>query len=48
MKIFELVAPSSPIGWLVAVLILCVPAMILSAIAAFLALRDRFRVFGVH
>ena len=48
MKIFELVAPSSPIGWFVAVLILGVPAMILIAIAGFLALRARFRMFGVH
>ena len=48
MKIFELVAPSSPTGWFVAVLILGVPAMILIAIAGFLALRARFRMFGVH
>ena len=48
MKIYELVAPSSPTGWLVAVFILGVPAMILIAIAGFLALRARFRMFGVH
>jgi hypothetical protein len=48
MKIFELVAPSSPTGWFVAVIILGVPAMILMAIAGFLALRARFRMFGVH
>jgi hypothetical protein len=48
MKIFELVAPSSPTGWFIAVLILGVPTMILIAIAGFLALRVRFRIFGVH
>lgn len=48
MKIFELVAPSSPTGWFIAVLMLGVPAMILIAIAGFLAFRIRFRMFGVH
>jgi hypothetical protein len=48
MKIFELIAPSSPTGRLIAVLILVVPAVILMAIAFFLALRSRFRMFGVH
>ena len=48
MKIFELVAPSSPTGWLIAVLMLGLPAMSLIAIAGFLAIRARFRMFGVH
>jgi hypothetical protein len=47
-KIFELIAPSSPTGWFVTVLILGVPAMILIAIAGFLAIRIRFRMFGVQ
>jgi hypothetical protein len=48
MKIFDLVAPSSPTGWLIAVLMLALPAMSLIAIADFLAIRARFRMFGVH
>ena len=47
-KIFELIAPTSPTGWFIAVLIPGVPAVILIAIAGFLALRARFRMFGVH
>ena len=48
MKIFELIAPSSPAGWFISVLILGIPAMILIAIAGFLAIRIRFRMFGVQ
>lgn len=48
MRIFELLAPSSPTGWFFAVLILGAPVLILMAIVAFLALRIRFRIFGVH
>jgi hypothetical protein len=48
MKILELIAPSSPTGFFIAFIILGVPAVILIATAVFLALRARFRMFGVH
>jgi hypothetical protein len=48
MKIFKLIAPSSPTAWFITVLILGIPALILIATAVFLALRMRFRMFGVH